>query len=730
MFRRLVLAVAIVGLIAVGLVGGQQAAEAQQTASATRSLPSEVEGGGTLTVTITVDDYGAIGQLQETFPGDFTFVSSSPEVTPSGQTLTFNLLADTFVSYTLTAPTTTETTSISGFSGTLEPAEGDGVTVRGPSSVTVSAPAQQTASATRSLPSEVEGGGALTVTISVADYGGIGQLTETFPGDFTFVSSSPEVEPSGQTLTFNLVGDTSVSYTLTAPTTTETISISGFSGTLGPAEGDVVTVRGPSSVTVSAPAQQTASATRSLPSEVEGGGALTVTISVADYGGIGQLTETFPGDFTFVSSSPEVEPSGQTLTFNLVGDTSVSYTLTAPTTTETISISGFSGTLGPAEGDVVTVRGPSSVTVRVVAPEPEPQVNRAPAFPGSSTTRSIDENSTSGANVGTPVTASDPDRDTLTYSVTGTDAGSFTINSGTGQITVGAGTTLDYETKASYMVTVGVTDGSEDDSIDVTITVTNVVELGMVSGDATAEYAENGMEAVATYTADGPVTVGWSVSGADMDDFDISNEGVLSFASAPDFENPTDADMDNTYMVTVKAEAGGEMEMVAVTVMVTNVDEIGTLSGPETVSNYMENSEDPVGTYTASGGSMSEMANLTLEGDDAGDFSISSAGVLSFRSSPDFENPTDADMDNTYMVTVKAEAGGEMAMQPVTVTVSNVDETTEPEPDTLMERYDTNKDGEIQKSEVITAINDYLFGEVGIISKADVIRLINLYLFG
>ena len=77
-------------------------------------------------------------------------------------------------------------------------------------------------------------------------------------------------------------------------------------------------------------------------------------------------------------------------------------------------------------------------------------------------------------------------------------------------------------------------------------------------------------------------------------------------------------------------------------------------------------------------------------------------------------------MDNTYMVTVKAEAGGEMGMQPVTVTVNNVDETTEPEPDTLMERYDTNKDGEIQKSEVITAINDYLFGEGGIISKADV----------
>ena len=49
-------------------------------------------------------------------------------------------------------------------------------------------------------------------------------------------------------------------------------------------------------------------------------------------------------------------------------------------------------------------------------------------------------------------------------------------------------------------------------------------------------------------------------------------------------------------------------------------------------------------------------------------------GVLSFRSSPDFENPTDADMDNTYMVNVKAETCGEMGMQPVTVTVTNVDE--------------------------------------------------------
>ena len=43
-------------------------------------------------------------------------------------------------------------------------------------------------------------------------------------------------------------------------------------------------------------------------------------------------------------------------------------------------------------------------------------------------------------------------------------------------------------------------------------------------------------------------------------------------------------------------------------------------------------------------------------------------------------------------------------------------------------RYDANGNGLIEKSEVIQAINDYLFGGGGI-TKAEVIRLINVYLF-
>ena len=622
MFRGLVLAAAIVALITVGLVGGQQSAEAQ-TASATRSFsPSEVEPDEQLVVTISVADYGGIGQLRETFHSDFTFESSSPEATRSGQTLTFNLVSDLSVSYTLTAPTTPGRRS--GFMGNLEPAVGEGVTVLGASSVEVTVttpPAQQTASATRSFsPSEVEPDEQLVVTISVADYGGIGQLRETFHSDFTFESSSPEATRSGQTLTFNLVSDLSVSYTLTAPTAPGRRS--GFMGNLEPAVGEGVTVLGPSSVEVTVttpPAQRTASATRSFsPSEVEPDDQLVVTISVADYGGIGQLRETFHSDFTFESSSPEATRSGQTLTFNLVSDLSVSYTLTAPTAPGRRS--GFMGNLEPAVGEGVTVLGPSSVTVRVVAPEP--QVNRAPAFSRSSTTRSIDENSASGANVGARVTASDPDRDTLTYTLTGTDASSFTINS-RGQIMVGAGTTLDYETKASYSVRVTATDpDSESASASVTVMVINVDEDGTVMLSSMAPVVGTAVDATLTdpdMVTENTVTWQWSKSMEEDGTF-MDIDGATSMSYTP-------VVADDEYHLRAKA------------------------------------------MYTDGHGPgksvMKTTANMVMTGGDP-----------------------------------------------------------------LVVEYDANENGQIDKSEVITAINDYLFGEVGIISKADVIRLINLYLFG
>ena len=262
------------------------------------------------------------------------------------------------------------------------------------------------------------------------------------------------------------------------------------------------------------------------------------------------------------------------------------------------------------------------------------------------------------------------------WSLEGDDMGAFTIGGSSGELMFAS--PPDFEAPADmgmdnmYQVTVKAEAGGEMDMMDVTVTVTNVDELGMLTGDASVDYAENGTVAVGTYTADGPVAASWSLEGDDMGAFTIGgSSGELMFASPPDFEAPADMGMDNMYQVTVKAEAGGEMDMMDVTVTVTNVAELGMLTGDASV-DYDENGTVAVGTYTADG---PVAASWSLEGDDMGAFTIGgSSGELMFASPPDFEAPADMGMDNMYQVTVKAEAGGEMDMMDVTVTVTNVDE--------------------------------------------------------
>ena len=125
--------------------------------------------------------------------------------------------------------------------------------------------------------------------------------------------------------------------------------------------------------------------------------------------------------------------------------------------------------------------------------------NAAPEFSSTSETRSFMETEDDTTvmmgeeeDLGAAITATDDDGDTLTYSLEGTGAEKFTIDSSSGQISTKVGESYDRETKASYSLMVRADDGlGGTDTVAVTINVTDVPEmlnLPSLSSDTTNVY--------------------------------------------------------------------------------------------------------------------------------------------------------------------------------------------------------------------------------------------------
>ncbi len=335
-------------------------------------------------------------------------------------------------------------------------------------------------------------------------------------------------------------------------------------------------------------------------------------------------------------------------------------------------------------------------------------VNEAPEFSDATAARTLPENSGAGVNVvGGTITATDGDNDTLTYSLSGTDAGSFEIDSN-GQIKTKIGEThsFDFEsTKKSYSVTVqvrdskdaaGMADTATDDTIDVTINLTDVNDPPTFDTTPTNFNVNENTETtmvIATYMAsdeDGD-TLTWDLDGTDDGAFTINGSGELRFASVPNYEMPADTDTNNVYNVTVKVTDNGMGNLSAsqaITVTVNNVNEapIITSTGPGfTAPSFDENGTGVVATYTATDVDAMTTLSWSVEGTDSEDFDINSSnGMLTFKNAPNYEMPDDANADNDYDITVKVKdngiPGNRMASNQldatlmVTVTVDDVNE--------------------------------------------------------
>ena len=275
-----------------------------------------------------------------------------------------------------------------------------------------------------------------------------------------------------------------------------------------------------------------------------------------------------------------------------------------------------------------------------------PTYNNAPTI-SSSATFSIAENQIGFGSV----TATDSDGDTLTYSISGSE-----INiSSSGVLTFASAP--DYETKNSYSATVTVSDGTDSVAQNITVNVIDVDEAipnqaPSISSSVSFSAAEN-QTAIGSVTAtdsDGD-TLTYSISGSEIN---ISSSGVLTFASAPDYETK------NSYSATVTVSDGTLPTTQDITVSITNVNEAPVFSSSVTFSaNENQTSIGSVSASDADGDSLT----YSISGSE---INISSSGVLTFASAPDYETK------NSYTATVTVSDGTNSATQGITVNIGDI----------------------------------------------------------
>jgi len=241
-----------------------------------------------------------------------------------------------------------------------------------------------------------------------------------------------------------------------------------------------------------------------------------------------------------------------------------------------------------------------------------------------------------------------------------------------------------------YEVTVVASDGTGGlDSQTLSIKITGGNDAPDITSDGGAANAlvnvsenQTAVTTVAATDIDGD-TLSYAITGgADQSLFSIdSNTGDITFVSAPDFENPTDANLDNTYEVQVQVSDGNggfDVQTIAVAVAdATDAPVITSNGGGTSATINVQENQTAVTTVTATDQDAGATLTYAIGGGvDQALFTIDPVtGVLTFNSPPDFDAPADANGDNSYEVDVQVtDDTGAVATQMLTVDITDVNQ--------------------------------------------------------
>lgn len=195
--------------------------------------------------------------------------------------------------------------------------------------------------------------------------------------------------------------------------------------------------------------------------------------------------------------------------------------------------------------------------------------------------------------------------------------------------------------------------------------------------------------------------------GPDRTRFSVDGSGRLSLLPAPDFENPSSADLDNVYKVdlTISDGQGGYSRVYPIVVTVTDADEnapvITSNGGAATANILVPENTKIVSTIQATDVEAQAFTFSITGGSDLSLFEINAtSGELQFVSPPNYEKPLGqygAGLDaagnvvykNTYEVYVRVADSYAYADQNLTVTVTDVNEIPTVSPASLSTLEDT-----------------------------------------
>ncbi len=250
---------------------------------------------------------------------------------------------------------------------------------------------------------------------------------------------------------------------------------------------------------------------------------------------------------------------------------------------------------------------------------------------------------------------------TLTFTPADEAYGSATVSVvGTNDITYTDDVSSDPQT---FTITV-TRDWTDDPPTDLTLSNQSVPEGTSVIGTITATSFPGD---VVTFEID--------ETEGDAEEIMIdATSGELTFVEVPDYESPNDIGGNNRYRIEVFGT--GEEGTVRRTfyIDVTNVNE-----SPEDITlsqNEVEENTIDIGTVTATDPEGSQVFFTLAGGDDASQVSIGyTSGVLTFRTAPDFENPSDANGDNIYEFNLRATDNSRSRTLAVQVIVTDADES-------------------------------------------------------